>query len=281
MDNKGTPEDDAAIKKVVTAILKRRPTVGSDHDWQDRALSDETYRELMEVVEPTDANNPFSDPRTAERSMLSVHMLAELGVRRGELLGIRVSDIDWEGRKISIHRRADDPHDPRMDQPRTKTLARELPLSEELLNRLRRYVMGARRRTRGANRHPILLVAHKKGGNEGNALSISGLNKTFETLRNGNEQLVEVHAHGLRHYWNWWFSQHVDARREGRRLTEAEEIQIRDHQMGWVPGSKSAKRYNRRHIVKKAQEAALSLQGSLSGTRSAKTEGKVGEGRNE
>ena len=55
-------------------------------------------------------------------------MLFRLGVRRGELPGIQVGDIDWSASPLAIERRPDEKHDPRRRQPRAKTLARRLPL---------------------------------------------------------------------------------------------------------------------------------------------------------
>ena len=47
---------------------------------------------------------------------------------------------------------------------------------------------------------------------------------------------------------------------KSQRISHAEEEQVRNHMMGWLPSSDSASRYNRRHIERKAREAALLLQ---------------------
>ena len=167
LDNRRTPHDDEAIGSMLTAIRERRPHV-PDNDYlePDRGLSDPTYKRLMEVIEPIDPSNPFKNARTAERNALAIHLLAELGVRRGELLVMQVNDIDWQAQTITIHRRPDNPHDPRMHQPRTKTLARKLPLSDNLIERLNRYVRGARRRTKGAkNQVPTPAGRAREGRN--------------------------------------------------------------------------------------------------------------------
>ena len=272
LDNRRGPDDDEAIENIIKTIRARRPQVDSEDDLPDRALSDAAYERLMEVIEPTHPGNPFRDARTAERNALAIHLLADLGVRRGELLGIQVTDIDWQERTIAIHRRPDDPHDPRMHQPRTKTLARTVPLSDKLIERLHGYVMKARRNTRGSNGHRYLLVAHRKDATEGQPLSISGLNKTFEALRGCDPLLSGLHPHALRHDWNRRFSEAMDGKPKSRRPSKAEEEQIRNHQMGWLPGSKSAGRYDRRHIVKKARDASEALQRKLASATRTKGE---------
>jgi len=50
-----------------------------------------------------------------------------------------------------------------------------------------------------------------------------------------------------------------------RRVSSAEEEKIRSYLMGWKGGSGTASTYTRRHIERKAREAALLLQGSLQG----------------
>ena len=119
------------------------------------------------MIRPNHADNPFEDRRTAERNELAVHLLLRLGLRRGELLGIQVRDIDWQDPSLTIHRRAAEPDDPRTDQPRAKTLARTLPLFPDVTERIHDYVQGARRQTKGAGTHRYLFIVHRNGPSQG------------------------------------------------------------------------------------------------------------------
>lgn len=255
-----TPDDNAAIEWVVKAIRARRPSCRRGSSLLDRALTDEQCHRLLDVLRPNHLDNPFrNDPRTAERNALAVYLILQLGIRRGELLGIQVDDINWHKLQLTIHRRADEAHDPRIDQPRAKTLARTLPLSPDLIERLNRYVMGARRQTKGAGTHRYLIVTHRKGPYHGEPLSHAGLAKMFAALRRCDPLLEGLHGHRLRHTWNSKFSQTLDALPAGDRPTQAREDQARDHLMGWSPGSGTAAVYDRRHIIKKANKAAQEL----------------------
>ena len=264
-------DDDKAIHDIVKAIRGRKPPCQRGAPLCDRALTEEQCDRLLEVIRPDHQSNPFTDPRTAARNELAVEMLLRLGIRRGELLALKVSDVNWQTQSLSIHRTADDPEDPRTSQPTAKTLARDLPLPPELTDWIHQYILGARRHTTGANHHRYLFVVHRKGPHEGQPLSQPGLTKVFATLRRSDPLLAHLHPHALRHTWNWKFSKTVDALPLAKRPTEAEEDQIRSHLMGWIPASGSAKVYNQRHIAEKAHEATQLLHQTIHSHRAKAT----------
>ena len=272
-DNRRTRDDAKAIETVVKRIRRRRPRQGRGVSIRDRALTDEQCDRLLKVIEPGHPDNPFEDQRAAERNELVVLMLLWLGVRRGELLGIQVPDIDWQEQRLNIHRRADDPEDPRMLQPRTKTLARGVPLFADLIERIDRYVRGARRQTKGANSHRYLLVVHRKGPHEGEPLSVPGLTKVFAVFRRCDPLLAGVHPHALRHTWNLKFSRALDGRPTDERASPGEEQQVRSHLMGWQPGSRAAAIYNQRHLSEKAQEVARVMHEKATGNADGPSNG--------
>ncbi|RFQ11346.1 site-specific integrase, partial [Pseudomonas sp. ATCC 13867] len=78
------------------------------------------------------------------RNALIVDWLYYLGLRRGELLSLRVSDIDFRRCVVHVFRRPDALDDPRRSQPVVKTRARELPLSQVLLDATRNYIVELR-----------------------------------------------------------------------------------------------------------------------------------------
>ena len=259
LGNRRTGDDDTAIARMVKGIRKRRPRWGRNSQRVDRALSDEQRARLLEIVDPGHPDNPWKDPKAAERNTLAVRMLLFLGMRRGELLGVQVGDIDWQAQTLSIERRADTPDDPRMRQPRTKTEPHTVNLFPDLLGRLNRYVRGARRKTRGVYAHRYLLVVHRKGPYEGDPLSEDGLTKVFSDLQKCDPLLDGLHAHALRHTWNLLYSEAADAKRKTEEFSEAAEEAGRNQQMGWKQGSGMAAVYNRRHIERTGTQTAVAL----------------------
>lgn len=254
-----TRDDDQRIEELATAIQARRPKVDEEESVDDRALTETARDRLLEIIDHEHGENPFRERKARERNALIIQMLMHLGLRRGELLGVQVGDIDWHEQTLTIHRRADEPDDPRMRQPRTKTLARKLPVFPDLLVAIDRYIRGPRRHTRGANTHRYLLVTHHKGKHEGVPLSEQGFAKIFKVIQGCDPLLRAVHPHALRHDWNLRFSQAMDELPEKRQPSPSEQERMRSHHMGWSPGSESAKRYNRRFIERKAREAAQQM----------------------
>ena len=255
--------DYSPIERMVRNVQSRRPPWNDDATIKDRAPEDDVVARLLELTKPGHPENPFKDERTAQRNWLIILLLIELGLRKGELLGVKIPDIEWSRHELAIHRRADDPHDPRKRQPKAKALARRLPLSPRLTEAISDYVMGARRSTKRANTHRYLLVVHRRGPHEGQPLTLIGLDKVFEKLRDCDPLLKSLHPHALRHYWNWAFSNHLDSLPEKQRPEPEDEARIRSQMMGWVEGSRSARRYNLRHIRRKAAQATAALSEEL------------------
>ena len=219
-----------------------------------KGLSAQQRERLFAVVDPASPDNPFRNPAVRHRNLAIVCCLDETGMRRGELCGLRIPDIDFAKLAISIHRRPPDPADPRRQRPMTKTGARLVPIRPELADVLFAYLSGARRTEPAARLHTYVFVAHA-GRRPGAPLSPRSLGKVFGVLQDALG--FALHAHLLRHTWNDRFSAAVD-RKAGRgdRAAEATEERIRNFLMGWSPQSSMAPLYTRRH-VERAAEAAL------------------------
>ncbi len=215
-------------------------------------LSPEAQKRLREVIHPDSADNPWSDEHTRVRNYLIVMWLLELGIRRGELLGLRIGDIQARGDEVLIARRPDDPLEVRADAPATKTKARLLALSKGLSQLTQSYVLGPRRAIKDARRHPYLFVA----SGTGKPLTASAIGKLFSELRSVQGIPPELSAHVLRHTWNDNFSVLMDK----MKVPPDEEVKLRRQQMGWSDNSEMAATYTRRHTRRKTNEASLALQ---------------------
>lgn len=196
------------IAKMKKGLESLRPSSkGRNHTGREKGLSREQEAVLLEVAQPGALRNPFEDQPTQVRNQLLILLLLHLGIRAGELLNIRVSDIDWANNQIVIARRADEKRDPRRRQPLVKTLDRRLPMKGTLVQAIHRYVVQFRSKVPGARKHDYLLVTHKPGPTQGQPMSRSALIKVITLTSAAAPELAELHAHGLRHTWNNRFSE--------------------------------------------------------------------------
>jgi len=256
----GRRQDDCATLErtrdaVLSAIDARIPTgKGRNATNQREGISPEALAHLVAVIEPNSPDNPWVGRHARERNALIIHWFIALGLRRGELLGIRISDIDFRANQVLIARRADDKNDPRRNQPNTKTNDRIVPLGDDLARRTREYIFGARRAFADARKkHDFVIVANGRG----RPLTLIALNKIFDALRRKCPELPSaLGPHLLRHTWNDSFSDVMD--KQG--VKEDDEKKMRSTLMGWKPTSDTAATYTRRTTKRRARKASLELQ---------------------
>lgn len=223
---------------------------------QREGLSEDAVAELLRVIDPHSPDNPWNDQHARYRNILLIHWLLFLGVRIGEALGVRIDDIVIRQKEVTIHRRADDPDDPRRLQPQTKTRARVLPLNDALLLETQSYIHNHRGVLAGAKRHPFLFVASRTG----HPMTMAAVGKLFKDLRDGCPSLPRTtSAHLLRHTWNDAFSKKM----EEAGIAPEKEQQARSYLMGWSPTSDTAAVYTRRYVRNKAKEVSIELQNQL------------------
>lgn len=242
---------------VAAAIDARIPQKsGSGMQAEREGASDEAVAELLRVIDPHSPDNPWRDKHTRYRNALLVHWLLFLGLRIGEALGVRVSDIVAYRKEVTIHRRADDPDDPRRNQPQAKTRGRVLALSETLLAATQTYILNHRNTLPGARKHPFLFASSRSG----RPLSQAAAGKMFMELRAKCPALPKtLTPHVLRFTWNDAFSKKM----EQTGVPPETEEQARIYLMGWSPTSKMAAVYTRRYVRNKAKEVSLALQDQL------------------
>ncbi|MCO1962544.1 site-specific integrase, partial [Pseudomonas aeruginosa] len=151
-------------RRVAEAIDSRIPRKSGGNTLSQReGLPEESVAELLRIIDPQSPDNPWRDQHTRYRNALLIQWLLNLGLRVGEALGVRVSDIVAYRKEVTIHRRADDPDDPRQYQPQTKTRARILPLGETLLSDTQAYILSYRSVLPCSKKHPYLFVASRTG----------------------------------------------------------------------------------------------------------------------
>jgi integrase len=247
------------IEEMYQGLKARRPKKKNRNpENSDKGLTKDQVELLFELFRLESDLNPFIDKGVRRRNRLIFLLLYHLGIRGGELLNIKISDIDFSHNQIIIARRADDKSDPRKHQPLVKTLDRRLPVRDTLIKELHDYITKDRKKIPNASKNEFLLITHKPGKTQGQPLSISAYKKILNIVRLVSPVLFNLTGHQLRHRWNEDFSERMDKMDEPHSPEVQEKL--RSYLMGWREGSGTSATYNQRFIKKKAHEAALKLQ---------------------
>lgn len=155
---------EAAEVDVVDALRARAPSEsGLNNLAKPEALHPNDLELLYEVTAVDSPDNPWASAHVRYRNALLVRLLGDTGIRKGELAGLKVSDIDFRAGSLLVARRPNDPKDPRRRKPNAKTRDRVLPLAQELTALASQYVINHRRLIAGAKKHDYLLVAENTG----------------------------------------------------------------------------------------------------------------------
>lgn len=251
----------SAIDAMTANILALRPNLpkgSGDIDKNKFSKDDDAL--LVSVITPSSERNPFL-PAVQVRNMLLVDLLRITGKRRGEVLNIRVSDIDLPKRQINIVRRANDKHDPRVNQPLVKTRSHTVPIGQSVVDLIGRY-LAVRRTVPGAAKQPYLLVTHKSGPTQGQAMTIEALKEVFRTIKKAEPRLSHLHPHLLRHFSSDQIArkQHEEPASANNRESHRRE---RNYLAGRAPDSDVDALYTMRETDRQARAVSLRVQEDL------------------
>lgn len=275
--HQNSPQAAQEIARMAEALRKHRPrglVKQREQDLDERSPPSELVERFMAVGAEGDQRNPFRHPDVKLRNAIIFGLLRHTGMRRGELLSLRIDQFELGHEpRVWVRRNHDDKHDSRPYQPVAKTKERPLPLPEALANQIGRYIMQVRARIGPARRHPYLLVSQRKGSTWGKPLSVSALNsQIFVRMRAVDAAFEAIHPHAFRHYWNYELSVSIDqhnakakAGAEGAQalaISEAGELDVRAFLNGHRSKA-SGVTYNRRHIRETSDRAARQVQAGL------------------
>ena len=206
-----TDRDGTHAKKMVERLKANRPSKPnrSASDRDEVHLDEGVIDYVANALKPGSSLNPAKEYAIQLRNMLMFVILRVTGMRRGELLNLKTTDLDFSDNTLRIMRRPDSTEDPRAHQPTAKTLQRTIPLSPELMNEIYEYITRFRNKLPGAKKHGYLFVTHKLGPTQGRALSIPAFQKWIGNVASIAEG-SGIRAHALRHHWNYSFSLTMD-----------------------------------------------------------------------
>jgi integrase len=175
------------------------------------------------------------------RNWLMFEVALELGIRRGELLKLRLDSLPRAADDgIRILRRPDDPHDSRVREPAVKTAERVIPASRELLRTLQVYLTSPPPSGRVSGKSPYLFVTRS-----GSPVSIDTADDIIVAIGRASG-VAPLSWHRLRHTW---------AERMAELFAEQPNGMDRLVYLGGWTNPLSARRYIQRTLAKQAKQA--------------------------
>lgn len=228
------------------------------NDRKDKSLSEEQIKTLFKLLEVGGSQNPFQKD-VQVRNRLIFTLLLNCGLRAGELLNLKVNDLNPRDYTLSIFRRHDCIEDRRLNQPLVKTGEREIPLSDELAMEVLDYINNYRNKYTKKKTHDFLFVTHSSCKTIGEPLSVSAYEKIISTIKKSSPVLKNLSGHKLRHSWNYFYSNEID----DSNLDISRKSGLRCYLMGWSKDSRMSENYNFKHISIKEKEVIEKVYDSL------------------
>ncbi|MBP0495814.1 site-specific integrase, partial [Roseomonas indoligenes] len=218
---------------------------------------------LLCAIQPGSPENPWG-LGVQHRNQAILATAFRFGLRTGEILSLKVRDFkqSMSPATLTIHRRHDDPEDPRRDQPVAKTLGRLLEVDEDYRRILSDWITehrADRQRYPDARRHPFMFVNQR-----GQPLGKGGFRKIYLAMRHRHPSLGPIVNHILRHDWNERWEELSEQHGWDREAAGKDQ----KYAMGWSSISKMPARYGKR-VIQKRSNARISLmqQRATSGER--------------
>ncbi|WP_105102124.1 site-specific integrase [Microbulbifer pacificus] len=221
-------------------------------------LTDSQRKRIREVMHPEGPDNPFSSDALKLRNYIILELGLTMGLRRSEMLLLKVSDISAWNSRLKVVDLEDPRIDARTSAPQFKTHEREIHMPDELARSIENYMSKYRERkgkASAARKHPFLLVSH--GKSEGVALSENGLNEVLARVKTVAPELNDVHPHTLRHDCVYTLlasmKEELDILTPEDRSTKVQKVLT--WMFGWSPDSKMPELYGAKFWREEADKA--------------------------
>lgn len=201
------------------------------------------------------------------RTVVMLRILYETGMRRGELLSLKLKHLlestGGAGARLVIERNHDDEYDTRINQPVAKTQGRTVPITAALERQLIEYIAEYRADVPsvGFDDEDFIFVTHRGRRGQGEPLSISNFDLSVAGLKKLLPALGTLRPHLLRHDWNYRFSKIAKELGKVEKLSAQKARELREILMGWIEGSEMSLRYNRRQLQEESWGIGIQVAG--------------------
>lgn len=123
-------------------------------------LSNEERDLLFSIINRNSKENPFRGDFIKSRNEVIFVWLFKFGLRHGELLNVKISDIDFRKKQLTIIKHSDDLDDPRQNQPNVKTRSRILTIPDIFFMKItEHYILEHRINIKESKKHEFLIIS--------------------------------------------------------------------------------------------------------------------------
>lgn len=251
-------------KEMRRLLLAQRPKGKGNKSGLSVHPSPQHFDDFMAVVAEDSPDNPFRSPKIRLRNYSMFETFFETGIRSGEMLSLYIGDVTYDDKGDPIVRiidRRDDPNDPRPNPPQVKTLERDVPISQELYDKIQQYITSVRYHTPNARKHPFLFVNHRGGKFQGAPMSDKNFqHEVGRAVAVRPDRFKDIRRHGFRHNFNVRLTDQLDLFSiQEKPLTDKDRLDIRKSLNGH-DGDDSGAIYESYAIRAKAKKAIRKLQ---------------------
>jgi integrase len=275
-NNPDTKQSIAEIGEKFAARLSAMKSVEPNTAFDNsKDLKTKEIRSILNLINPQSPLNPWDSLPARIRNFAIICVLLDTGIRSGELLSLKLKDIDYakKGSKgLKVRRRQGSKDDPRLNQPSTKRDEREVPLSESAFNALDTYVSLVRNQIPEAAKTEYLFVSV---GNRSRGIPLSSIQSVTDKIREITG--IGLTPHRLRHTATWRYC--MLQQKKGLKWDSFVEKLIM--KFGWrSPKSPSVRHYAKRFIKEQMFESAIREQDETNAMIDAATEAARQEVKN-
>ncbi|WP_300493149.1 site-specific integrase [uncultured Methylophaga sp.] len=225
---------------------------------ESKSLKNSEIKRILEIVDPNSSENPWDSEATKVRNLAIILILLDTGIRSGELLNLKITDVLQGKTKhhgLQIVQRSGSLDDPRKRQRLPKSVQREVPLSDTAFRALNVYVTKVRAITPNADQTQYIFVSHS---NSTLGQPIKSINSITDSIREITS--IDLTPHVLRHTATWKYC--VRMKKLGKEWGDFVELLLL--KFGWTSEkSRSVRLYARQFVKEELFERQLEYQNEI------------------
>ncbi|WP_321150688.1 site-specific integrase [Aeromonas jandaei] len=238
-----------------TYLGDQKVVVPKDNFGASKSLGNAEIQRILNVANPLSPENPWVGEATRIRNFTIILVLLDSGMRSGELLNLKITDVIRSKSKqhgLRIVQRSGSLNDPRKKQRLPKTVQREVAISDTAFKALDYYITEIKAKTPNGQKTEYIFVSHSNS-NQGKPLH--SINSVTEAMRNVTS--IDLTPHVLRHTATWKYC--VRMKKKGKEWKDFVELLLL--QFGWTSeNSPTVRLYARKFIKEELFERQIKQQ---------------------